>query len=339
VKVAAEQVIDGKYAIERELGSGAMGIVVAARSVRPGGRVPVGTRVAVKVMLPELAKNAELVERFKREAVAALKLRSQHVTRLLDIGQLPDGPPYMVMEYLQGASLTQILAQGGPLPLPRAVSFVLQACDALAEAHAMGIVHRDLKVENLFVEQDGERPQRIKVLDFGLAKLTAPGNLKLTASRVTMGSPQYMSPEQLRSSAAVDPATDVWSLGVCFYEMLTCSMPFDASSMPMLFTKILEEKAVPIRDRRADLPLEIEAIIERCLEKDPARRWASIDELAKALRPYARTEAAPTIPQARWREMQRKSERPRALFLAALTVGAVVIAAAVFALTYYLARR
>jgi serine/threonine-protein kinase len=219
VKIRPGELLDGKYAVEKELGSGSMGIVVAATSARPGGRVAVGERVAIKVMLPDIANNAELVQRFMREAVAAVRLRSPHVTRVLDVGHAP--VPYLVMELLQGATLTKVIEQEGPLPVARAVDYALQVCDALGEAHAMGIVHRDLKLENLFLEQLPGKPPRIKVLDFGLAKLTAPGNVKLTASRVTMGSPQYMSPEQLRSTADVGPSTDVWSLGVCLFEMLT----------------------------------------------------------------------------------------------------------------------
>jgi serine/threonine-protein kinase len=199
-------------------------------------------------------------------------------------------------------------------------------------------VHRDLKLENIFLEQVPGRVPRIKVLDFGLAKLTAPGNLKLTGWRVTMGSPQYMSPEQLRSAADVDFGTDIWSLGVCLYEMLTCSMPFEATSMPMLFLKILDEKHTPILDRRAGIPAEIGTIIDRCLEKERAKRWASVEELAKALRPYARVDAAATIPQSQWRKMQEAQRRPRRLLLlTALLLPPILVFGAV--ITYLVVSR
>jgi serine/threonine-protein kinase len=323
VKIRPGELLDGKYAVEKELGSGSMGIVVAATSARPGGRVAVGERVAIKVMLPDIANNAELVQRFMREAVAAVRLRSPHVTRVLDVGHAP--VPYLVMELLQGATLTKVIEQEGPLPVARAVDYALQVCDALGEAHAMGIVHRDLKLENLFLEQLPGKPPRIKVLDFGLAKLTAPGNVKLTASRVTMGSPQYMSPEQLRSTADVGPSTDVWSLGVCLFEMLTRSMPFDAPSLPLLFFTILEQPHPSVATRRPDVPPGLAEIVDRCLAKDAAQRWGSVDELATALRRFAAVPAPPTIPQSQWQKMQPKRKSSRWPYVAAAVVTPVVL--------------
>src|SRR6202142_723116 len=190
------EILDGKYRVERVLGVGGMGVVVAATHVQ------LQTRVALKFLLPEVLGHPQVVQRFSREARAAVQIQSEHVARVTDVGTLPTGSPYMVMEYLEGEDLSETVAKGGAIPVARAVSYVLQACEAIAEAHALGIVHRDLKPANLFVIRSKDGAYSVKVLDFGISKSTAPGRAgsDMTRTSAMMGSPLYMSPEQLRSS-------------------------------------------------------------------------------------------------------------------------------------------
>ena len=227
-------VLAGKYRVERVLGSGGMGVVVAAM------HLTLQERVALKFLLPEGAKKEETVTRFLREARAAAKIKSEHVARVSDVGTLESGAPYLVMEYLDGSDLSALLRRDGPLPPRDAVEYVLQACEALAEAHAVGIVHRDLKPANLFLARHAGGAPRIKVLDFGISKLTArdpsmpPDDPSMTRTRAWLGSPLYMSPEQMRSARDVDTRTDIWALGVILYELLSGKPPFDGETFPEL---------------------------------------------------------------------------------------------------------
>ncbi|HEY3664483.1 MAG TPA: serine/threonine-protein kinase, partial [Polyangiaceae bacterium] len=213
-EVREGDVLAGKFRIERVLGQGAMGVVVAATHIQ------LDERVALKFLLPEALANADAVARFAREARAAVKIKSEHVVRVSDVGTLESGSPYMVMEYLQGQDLSEWMTNHGTLNVSDAVEFLLQACEALAEAHALGIVHRDLKPANLFVTARRDGTPCIKVLDFGISKFTAPGsNLNMTKTSTIMGSPLYMSPEQLSSTRTVDARTDIWALGVILFEL------------------------------------------------------------------------------------------------------------------------
>lgn len=289
------QLIDDRYVVERALGAGSFGQVVSARSVADG------ERVAIKILLPELTRDQEAEIRFLREAQAAARLESPHTARVLDVRRLKSGEPYLVMELLDGMDLESYLQQKGPLSIEEAVALIAQACDALSEAHALGIVHRDLKLANMFLVKRPDGAGTLKVLDFGIAKINAhdPAQIALTASSVAFGSPQYMSPEQLRSTRDVDARTDLWSLGVCFYEMLTRAMPFEGASQPMLFAAILGSPAAPLRARRPDVPADLAAIIGRCLEKDVALRWQSADELKSALSAWALKETGKPITESR----------------------------------------
>jgi serine/threonine protein kinase len=269
----------GKYRVERVIGSGGMGIVVAARHEE------LDQLVAIKFIREELLGHPDAARRFLREARAAAKLKSEHVARVLDVGMLESGAPYMIMEFLEGSDLAKILAESGPMAPTYALPLFRQACTALAEAHAAGIVHRDLKPQNLFLTHIGGSP-RVKVLDFGIAKtfdVQGKAAHALTRTAAVLGSPLYMAPEQILSSRDVDARVDVWSLGVVLFELLTARWPFEADTYPALCVKIANGVPCRLSDFRQDVPLEVVAIIERCLEKDATKRFANAAEIAKAI--------------------------------------------------------
>ena len=271
----------GKYRVERVIGQGGMGVVVVAHHEQ------LDEKVAIKFLLPEALKNAEAVGRFAREARAAVKIKSEHVARVIDVGQLENGSPYMVMEYLEGSDLSAMLAERGPMPVEQAVGFILQACEALAEAHVLGIVHRDLKPANLFLANRPSGPPIVKVLDFGISKSAfSTSQAQLTRTSAVMGSPLYMSPEQMQSSKTVDVRSDIWALGVVLYELLTGSAPFQADTFPELIVAIFQGEFPPLRTVRPDIPAAFESTLNRCLVKDPAGRFANVGELAAALAPF-----------------------------------------------------
>jgi serine/threonine-protein kinase len=282
-------VLAGKYRVERLLGQGGMGWVVVAT------HLTLEQRVAIKFMHPEQAiEHPDAVTRFVREAKAAARIQSEHVARVSDVGTLENDSPYLVMEYLEGNDLEAELRRGR-LPLSRAIEFAMQACEGLAEAHAAGIVHRDLKPGNLFLARRSDGSVRIKLLDFGISKLTSmPGGLQenaMTSTQALMGSPLYMSPEQLRSSKNVDRRADIWSMGVIMYEMLGGRAPFDGDTLPEICTRIMAEPPLPLREAQPDVPLALEAVVMRCLEKDPARRFQDVAALGRALAPFGSPEA------------------------------------------------
>jgi len=274
-----------KYRVESILGAGGMGMVVAALHLE------LDQRVAIKFLLPELVANPEAVARFAREARAAVKITNEHVARVSDVGKLENGAPFMVMEYLDGVNLSTWLADRGRLSVEEASDFMLQACEAIAEAHSLGIVHRDLKPSNLFVVRRSDGGQIVKLLDFGISKFTgsaaAMPDGAMTRTAESMGSPLYMSPEQIRSSKDVDHRTDIWSLGVILYELLTGVPPFDGATLPEVVYQITAGAPVSLREKRGDASHGLETVILRCLEKDPARRLQTIAELATQLSEFA----------------------------------------------------
>jgi serine/threonine-protein kinase len=283
----------GKYRVERVLGVGGMGIVVAARHEQ------LDQPVAIKFVREEALGNEEAVERFLREARSAVKLRSEHAAKVLDVGTLESGAPYMVMEYLEGLDLGAFLGEQGPLSVELAAEYIVQACEAVAEAHAAGIVHRDLKPQNLFLARTVGGASRVKVLDFGVSKSMAGNSGKLTQTRTMLGSPLYMSPEQMRSSRDVDARSDVWAMGVVLFELLTKCWPFEAESMPELCLKVVTEPPASLNQLRPDVPPAMVEIVERCLQKDPAGRYANAAELATALEQFAPPESRVTVERAR----------------------------------------
>jgi serine/threonine protein kinase len=274
-------VVAGKFRVERILAEGGMGVVVAATHIQ------LDRPVALKFLRADISANLEALARFTREAKAAAQLKSEHVAHVLDVGVTDDGTPYMVMEYLDGQSLYRVLQTQGPLSIASAADYAIQTCEGLAEAHARGIVHRDVKPDNLFLIERSPGWRSIKILDFGISKipLTDANNI---ATGVIMGSPCYMSPEQLRSTATVDHRTDIWSLGATLYELLTDKAAFDASlTLPELVATILHKPPPSLPALRPDIPAELAAVIGRCLEKDREARFASAAELARALLPFA----------------------------------------------------
>jgi serine/threonine-protein kinase len=282
--VSEERVIAGKYRVERVIGAGGMGQVLAAR------HVVLDQLVALKVMLPEATREPGATERFLREARAAARLRGEHVARVFDVGMLDDGAPFIVMEYLEGCDLGALIAERGALAPEYAVDLVLEACVGVAEAHAAGIVHRDLKPQNLFLARRGDGTRTVKILDFGISKLASASGVIETRTSTMMGSPAYMSPEQMRSAKHVDARTDLWSLGAILYHLLAARTPFVADSVPMMCALVLSEEPDPLP--RAGVPPELAAIVMRCLAKDPAMRWRNLGELAAALVPFGSPAAA-----------------------------------------------
>ena len=281
--------VAGKYRIDRVIGEGGMGVVVSATHEQ------LEERVALKFLRPSVASNPEIVQRFVREARAAVKIRSEHVARVLDVGTLDSGMPYMVLEYLEGQDLAQTLAGRGPLPVDETIGYALQACEAVAEAHSLGTVHRDLKPANLFLARRPNGRPIVKVLDFGISKVASVGNdAALTKATAMMGSPSYMSPEQMVAAASVDARADVWALGVVLYELLTGTLPFVADTMPELVGMILQGVHRPVGAIRPDVPQGVCAAIDRCLQKDRTLRYANVAELAMALVPFgpARSEVS-----------------------------------------------
>jgi eukaryotic-like serine/threonine-protein kinase len=274
------EVLAGKYRVERVLGVGGMGVVVAAYHLM------LERRVAVKFLLPDAMLNPEVVARFAREARAAVKIESEHVARVIDVGELPNGSPYMVMEYLEGSDLARVVTQRGALPVEEAVNYVLQASEALAEAHAHGIVHRDLKPANLFLTRRADGSMHVKVLDFGISKAATNANtpdMGLTKTASVMGSPLYMAPEQMRSTRTVDARADIWALGVILYELLTGRVPFEATTMPELCAMVLTEEPPSLGSLRPEVPTALVAAVARCLEKDPKRRFDNVSAFANAI--------------------------------------------------------
>ncbi|HEY5961495.1 MAG TPA: serine/threonine-protein kinase, partial [Polyangiaceae bacterium] len=274
-------ILAGKYRIERELGSGGMGTVVAARHLQ------LEEQVAIKFLLPAALEMPDAVERFMREAKAAVRIRSEHVVRVYDVGTLDDGAPYMVMEYLRGVDLCQWLQDHESVSIPDAVELILQVLEAVADAHAVGIIHRDLKPSNLFCVHRQDGLPFIKVLDFGISKVadSSRSQVAMTAPAAVMGSPLYMSPEQMRSAHNVDTRTDIWAIGIILYEMLTGIAPFDGVTLSEVCVRTAMLPPPPIRDRCPSLPLELEAVVLRCLKKDPNERYSNVAELAAALLP------------------------------------------------------
>jgi serine/threonine-protein kinase len=282
-------VLAGKYRVEKIIGQGGMGVVVEAR------HIALDERVALKFLLAEYAHHPEAAARFLREARAAVKIKSEHVARVSDVGTLDSGAPYMVMEYLNGSDLSQVLETRGNLPIDDAVDFLIQGCEAIAEAHSYGIVHRDLKPANLFLSKRPNGNLIVKVLDFGISKMAEPGVDNLTKTTAAMGSALYMSPEQMQQTRGVDHRTDIYALGVALYELLAGKQPFYADTLPQLCAEVLTGTPTPIRFARPDVPEGLAATLEKAYARDRANRYQSIAEFVVALAPYAPSRSQITI--------------------------------------------
>jgi serine/threonine protein kinase len=319
IQVREGEVVGGKYRIGRFLGSGAMGAVFAAHHVL------LDQPVAIKFLVTAALGHSDSVLRFLREARATATIRSKHVVRVLDVALLEGGAPYIVMEYLEGRDLAGWLRHHGRPEVPLAVDFVLQACDAIAEAHDLEIIHRDLKPANLFAVERFGLFETIKVLDFGISKAAhmaastgAPDDWRsgaiITEERVPIGSPCYMSPEQMESARDVDRRTDIWALGVSLCELVTGQLPFDGQSLVQVYSRIKSGIRPRLRDMAPDVPPGLEAVILKCLEPDRERRYSDVPELATALAPFGSSEGqalADKLVRAKNGPEARASDSPR----------------------------
>ena len=278
-------VLAKKYRLERLVGEGGTGVVVAARHIQ------LERVVAIKFLRTALASD-EIRTRFEREARAIGQIESEHVVLLLDVGSLDDYSPYMVMEYLDGRDLARILKEDGALSIEDSVDCMLQVCEALVQAHQNGIIHRDLKPANLFLTRREDGGPHIKVVDFGISKITGPkllsgGPSDMTAAFTVLGSPRYMAPEQLRSSKDVDGRADLWSIGAVMFQLVTGKPAFDAENNVHASLAVLTQEPPLLRALAPHAPPELEAIVNKCLSKDPNGRFQTAADLADALRPLA----------------------------------------------------
>ena len=291
--ISQGEIIGGRYRVDRIVAEGGMGIIVAATHLE------LEETVAIKFLRDEFASKPEVVGRFAREAKAAAKLKSEYVASVYDVGISPERGPYIVMEYLEGEDLETVLTADGRLPYGRACELMMQACEAIANAHANGIIHRDIKPANLFlVRRNGVAV--VKVLDFGVSKTALTGNvfggaISLVKTQTLVGSPIYMSPEALRGREEVTSSSDIWSIGAVLYELITGDTAFNGASITELCAAVLETEPTPMGERVPDLPLELEDVIMKCLHKEPVGRWHSVAELVCALAPFAPARARISI--------------------------------------------
>ena len=288
------EIVGGKNRVENVLGAGGMGVVVAARHLAARR-----ARRASSSCSPEALDSREAVARFLREARAAVKIKSEHVARVHDVGTLEDGAPYMVMEYLEGDDLADWLQPARAAARARgASSYVLQACEAIAEAHALGIVHRDLKPANLFLTRGRRRQPLVKVLDFGISKTTAAP----AAGEFDHGdddgdglADRTCRPEQMRSSRNVDARTDIWALGAILYELVTGKLPYEGRTLPQVYATIVAQPQPSLRALSPDINEDLETVILRCLQRNRALRYRNVGELAAALMLFAPKRAHASI--------------------------------------------
>jgi serine/threonine protein kinase len=268
-------VIDGQYALDRLVAIGEMATVFRA------DHLSLGRPVALKVLASKFFDNATVVAQFFQEGRATAQLRGPHSVEVLDAGTAAGGLPYLVMEWLEGSDLSEVLASGR-LGVATAVDYVLQACEALTEAHAYGIVHRDLKPSNLFVTTGSDGQPLVKLLDFGISKVggqATPDDRSLGI----VGTPAYMSPEQIIDSDATDPRTDVWGLGVVLFELLTGQLPFEGEDLTEILASIFLERRQSCSRLREGLPRGLDNVISKCLATDLHKRFQSVTRLADAL--------------------------------------------------------
>lgn len=308
------ETIAGTYCLLECIGSGGMGDVYAAEHRR------LKKRFAVKLLR---SRGGHREDRFRREARAIARVENEHVVSVIDYGETRDGTPYIVMELLRGQDLRELLAHAAPLPIPRAVSLIRGACYGVAAVHRAGLVHRDLKPGNLFVARRASGEDWCKVLDFGVAKTDTTSS---TLNGGLVGTVKYMAPEQLENGAAVSPAVDVYALGAILYECLSGDSPHSGETVQELMFKIMNEAPKRLSERCPHVPAELSAVVARALEKEPNKRFPSVDDFAAVLEPFARpslassddpgalTLAEPSLPRAR----DRRASLTRA--------GAVVVA-------------
>src|SRR5829696_7654872 len=269
----------GKYRIDERLNEGGMGTVYR------GTHVLMDKTVAIKVLRPSLAADEKIVARFSREARAASRISHPNALSVTDFGEDENGIVFLVMEFLSGRTLKQVIRDDGPLPLLRVVEITRQVGDALRAAHQQNVVHRDLKSDNIMLV-DTMAGDHAKVLDFGIAKINEPDGKRdagLTAPNLVIGTPQYMSPEQCSQEGEIDARSDIYSLGVILYEMLVGHVPFTADSPTMVMMKHLQEPVPSVLDERSDVPPTVARVIARAMAKLPSHRYQTIAELVEDL--------------------------------------------------------
>ena len=270
------QALGSSYTVEAEIGRGGMGVVYSARDER------LKRQVAIKVLPPELGFREEIRIRFLREAETAARLSHPHIVPIHSVGESPDRLVYFVMAFIDGEPLSEKLKRRGRLPPEEARRIMAETADALGAAHALGIIHRDVKPDNILLE--GSRG-RVVVTDFGIAKAlsSTTGGATLTATGVAIGTPHFMSPEQAAGDREIDGRSDLYSLGIVAYQMLVGELPFRAPTVPGILMKQITERAPLLTDKRPDCPEDLAAAVMRCLEKDPEDRWPTADGLRRAL--------------------------------------------------------
>jgi serine/threonine protein kinase len=289
-QIAPGSILLDKYRAESVIGVGGMGIVVSATHMQ------LGTHVAIKFLLSKFATSTEAAQRFVREAKAASRIGSEHIARVLDTGTSPELGPFIVMEYIEGGDLSRHLKNGHVFQVGEAIDFIVQACEALAHAHAAGIVHRDVKPANLFLGTRADGLPIVKVLDFGISKVAEDsGDMNMTKTTAILGSGYYMSPEQMRSSKNVDHRTDIYGLGITFYELLTRTVPFMAETFADLAIKVAVDPPDPISRHRSDVPQGLADAIAKAYAKKPDERYQNVGEMVLALAPWAAVETLPMI--------------------------------------------
>ena len=280
------EILGGEYLVLEKIGTGGMG------SVYKASQPAMNRMVAIKILHPKLANRKDLTSRFRREARAMSQLTHPNTVKVFVYGELEDdGSLYIVMEMLEGKNLNQAVRKDGPIPLERAIPILIQVCGALQEAHELGIVHRDLKPENIFLSKQGGIADYPKVLDFGLAKVTErqmqPGSLILTQEGMVFGTPEFMSPEQAQGKT-LDARSDIYSLAIILYEVLTGKLPFSAKSPMEYIQKHVTEPIIPLSERVPErrFPPELDTVLARALSKKPEQRYQTAAEFAEALRPF-----------------------------------------------------
>ncbi len=296
-ELSVGQIVAEKYRIDGVIGTGGMGVVVAATHIE------LDQRVAIKFLREA---SPEALARFQREARLLVRLKNAHVARVIDVGSLEDDTPYIVMEHLDGEDLSFVVAKSSRLPVEVAVDYILEASEAVAEAHAMGMVHRDLKPANLFLARGAGGTTSIKVLDFGISKIlddrstgsnSGPRGGDLTSEGVALGSPGYMSPEQMTSARDVDERSDIFSLGALLYRLVTGQTAFKGNSPVSILASMAIDGLTPVRSLASDVPEGFADVVERCLAQDKAARYATVAHVAEALAPFASRRGRTSIEQ------------------------------------------
>lgn len=286
-------VIAGKYRIDDVIAEGGMGVVYK------GWHLLLEHPIAVKVVRADYTHHAEAAARFVNEAKACAQLHGIHAIHVLDLGRIENGPPMMVLEYLEGFDLRRKLTSQGALSLGVTIDYALQSCEALAEVHSQGLVHRDLKPENLFITQLPDGTELLKLIDFGISKRLGSTERSLTQQGYGFGSPDYMAPEQMSTPDQVDERADIWSMGVILFELLTNSVPFRGETVQAKCAKVMCDEPIALRSIRPDLPVQLERVIFRCLKKTPDERCANVGELARELVLFAEEQYVQTLGRVR----------------------------------------